>query len=434
MSASNCNIDCNFCNSPANHISEANDALVSNNPQNFLLNWPRLNSQIHPSATDIVRNGTLQDQFHLTRPHLGTIPVESLPTSAVNPSQKKGKGRSYHAQKGCTYHATKGAKRKAMSHTFLAARKTAVRFPAKLMQVLSSKQCEHIIAWTRNGSCFVIKKPSLLVKEVLPFYFKEAKYTSFTRKLHRWGFVKTNLKDSSNTQTIYFHKYFQRGDPDLCEKMDCSNRGGPRRHLPATDTGGKMAESGRRSDYNLRSKPNLSSAGAFEAPIINSCSPQITLFERSFQDEQSNNHEVQGLDIHSGSNYTQHANMLSISAHEMRHNQKVTGSNFQRMKRQEQHHRSRRLGERNMEHLTRQGQQLDSDQVSFANDLSSDGMIILRAAYEFMISLSAMRRQGGISTDAACDQFTSQVEQQRKRTQIRPREASHSSTMTAPSA
>ncbi len=104
------------------------------------------------------------------------------------------------------------------------------------------------------------------------------------------------------------------------------------------------------------------------------------------------------------------------------------------MKRQEQNHRCRRLGETNMENVTRQGQHPNSEQVSFANDLSSDGLIILRAAYEFKESLSAMRRKGRISTDAAINQFISQVEQQRQQTKIRPRKAFLSSTMTAPSA
>ncbi len=51
------------------------------------------------------------------------------------------------------------------------------------MQVLSSGRYDHIISWTPDGLSFVVKKPSLLVSDVLPLYFKEVKYTSFTRKV-----------------------------------------------------------------------------------------------------------------------------------------------------------------------------------------------------------------------------------------------------------
>lgn len=98
-------------------------------------------------------------------------------------------------------------------------RQKATRFPVKLMQILSAGQYEHIISWTPDGLSFVVKKPSLLVNEVLPFHFKEVKYSSFTRKLHRWGFVKI-LRGKE--LSAYFHKNFRRGDFDLCTQMHCS--------------------------------------------------------------------------------------------------------------------------------------------------------------------------------------------------------------------
>lgn len=102
-------------------------------------------------------------------------------------------------------------------------RKKATRFPVKLMQMLSAGQFEHIISWTPDGLSFVVKKPSLLVDEVLPLYFKEVKYTSFTRKLHRWGFVKI-LRGKE--LSAYLHKNFQRGNLRLCEQMHCSKTSG----------------------------------------------------------------------------------------------------------------------------------------------------------------------------------------------------------------
>lgn len=98
-------------------------------------------------------------------------------------------------------------------------RQKATRFPVKLMQVLSSGRYDHIISWTPDGLSFVVKKPSLLVSDVLPLYFKEVKYTSFTRKLHRWGFVKI-LRGKE--LSAYFHKSFRRGDFDGATQMHCS--------------------------------------------------------------------------------------------------------------------------------------------------------------------------------------------------------------------
>jgi hypothetical protein len=102
-------------------------------------------------------------------------------------------------------------------------RQKATRFPVKLMQILSSGQHENIISWTPDGLSFVVKKPTLLVSDVLPSYFKEVKYSSFTRKLHRWGFVKI-LRGKE--VSAYFHKNFRRGDFEFCAQMNCKSSPG----------------------------------------------------------------------------------------------------------------------------------------------------------------------------------------------------------------
>jgi len=86
------------------------------------------------------------------------------------------------------------------------------------MHILSSDAHQHILSWSHDGNSFVVKNPKLLVSEVLPNYFKEAKYSSFTRKLHRWGFIKI-LRGKE--LTAYFHKQFRRGNYDLCTRITC---------------------------------------------------------------------------------------------------------------------------------------------------------------------------------------------------------------------
>mmetsp|Transcript_7914 Transcript_7914/g.10065 ORF Transcript_7914/g.10065 Transcript_7914/m.10065 type:complete len:529 (+) Transcript_7914:121-1707(+) len=97
-------------------------------------------------------------------------------------------------------------------------RTKAIRFPVKLMNVLSCGKYEDIIAWNPDGLSFMVKKPDELVEKVLSLHFKEVKYTSFTRKLHRWGFVKI-LR--GNELSTYCHKNFRKDDYCQCERMRC---------------------------------------------------------------------------------------------------------------------------------------------------------------------------------------------------------------------
>ena len=86
------------------------------------------------------------------------------------------------------------------------------------MKVLSTKRYNHIISWTPDGKSFSILRPKAFATEILPNYFKEAKYSSFTRKLHRWGFQR-HLRGSETG--AFFHKHFQRDRLDLLDLMSC---------------------------------------------------------------------------------------------------------------------------------------------------------------------------------------------------------------------
>jgi hypothetical protein len=94
------------------------------------------------------------------------------------------------------------------------------------MKVLSCKEYAHIIAWTPSGLTFDILKPRAFTKEVLPVHFKTAKYSSFIRKLHRWGFAK-HYRDHREETGTFCHKNFQSGRLDLAETMRPSARNLP---------------------------------------------------------------------------------------------------------------------------------------------------------------------------------------------------------------
>jgi HSF-type DNA-binding len=101
------------------------------------------------------------------------------------------------------------------------------------MKVLSCSDYEHIICWTPSGMSFSIEKPKLFTAEILPEHFKTAKYSSFTRKLHRWGFMRHYRGIEAGA---FFHSDFQKGRIDLVEKMSCYKLDGPVDAAPAVET------------------------------------------------------------------------------------------------------------------------------------------------------------------------------------------------------
>jgi len=93
-------------------------------------------------------------------------------------------------------------------------RRRVLPFPLKLMQILEDDEFSDIISWMPNGKTFIILRPKAFVNKVLPNNFKSVQYTSFTRKLLRWGF--SRCEDGTGE---FSHPNFQRGRFDLVEKM-----------------------------------------------------------------------------------------------------------------------------------------------------------------------------------------------------------------------
>lgn len=99
-------------------------------------------------------------------------------------------------------------------------KRRARTFPEKLMQAMMEYATnEDAVAWLPDGKSFVIVDADKLVKDVLNPVFKQCKYASFVRKLHRWGFVRL----TSGTGTDCFHHpLFQNGRKDLVSKISCA--------------------------------------------------------------------------------------------------------------------------------------------------------------------------------------------------------------------
>ena len=91
---------------------------------------------------------------------------------------------------------------------------------AQLMEILSDPANEEYIAWLPHGCSFRVHNRARFLNEILPPHYKnkKIKYTSFTRKLSRWDFVR--LSSGPDTGAFY-HKLFQRDNPKLVRRMFC---------------------------------------------------------------------------------------------------------------------------------------------------------------------------------------------------------------------
>ena len=96
-------------------------------------------------------------------------------------------------------------------------------FPYELMNLLSNPLFEDSITWTNNGHAFIIINYDIFAKKYYSLYHKNSGKIlkrSFTRKLNRWGFKMCTKQGPY--QGIYYHEYFKRDDPKLCENMRCN--------------------------------------------------------------------------------------------------------------------------------------------------------------------------------------------------------------------
>merc|ERR1719253_1639138 len=91
-----------------------------------------------------------------------------------------------------------------------------VPFPGKLLEVLYRSDLADSIVWMSHGRAFIVKKPKLFTTDVLPRFFKQTKFLSFTRQLNLWGFKRISRGLDAG---CYYHELFLRGRPYLAMRM-----------------------------------------------------------------------------------------------------------------------------------------------------------------------------------------------------------------------
>jgi HSF-type DNA-binding len=75
------------------------------------------------------------------------------------------------------------------------------------MEILSTEEYHDIICWLPHGKGFLIVDKTRFANDVLPKHFKQAKYTSFTRKLNRWYVFPWYENGQSNRSNQFYHFY-----------------------------------------------------------------------------------------------------------------------------------------------------------------------------------------------------------------------------------
>jgi hypothetical protein len=75
------------------------------------------------------------------------------------------------------------------------------------------------VAWLPDGKSFIVRHPDDFTRKVLPKFFKSTKFSSFTRKLYRWGFRQVNRGIGPDDPIIFGNEWFQRNDAELMTKM-----------------------------------------------------------------------------------------------------------------------------------------------------------------------------------------------------------------------
>jgi hypothetical protein len=95
------------------------------------------------------------------------------------------------------------------------------------------------ISWTDDGHAFTVRDRAQFVKTLLPLFFRGAKFSSFTRKLYRWGFRQICIPKGQNNkdrEMFFGHEHFQRDDKSLMAHMRSVTAAGTRRAIAALST------------------------------------------------------------------------------------------------------------------------------------------------------------------------------------------------------
>ena len=95
--------------------------------------------------------------------------------------------------------------------------RSIIPFPEKLLEILNDESVPpDIISWRPHGRSFKVERADLFCKNIMSKFFRQSKYTSFTRQLNLWGFRRITCGTDAGS---YYHEFFLRGLPHLAHRM-----------------------------------------------------------------------------------------------------------------------------------------------------------------------------------------------------------------------
>lgn len=106
-------------------------------------------------------------------------------------------------------------------------------FPLRLHALLSDVETTgqtDIISWQPHGRCFVVHKTDEFVEKLLPQYFNQTKWSSFQRQLNLYSFERIS---AGVDRGGYYHRYFLRGEPALCNSIPRTKVKGTKFRVPS---------------------------------------------------------------------------------------------------------------------------------------------------------------------------------------------------------
>jgi hypothetical protein len=202
----------------------------SSNVDNLAQNQAPLGTQVRPiRQLATVQNNTgsmqnLQQEYEMQKRQLQQQNQMQQSQALNNPLSHFLNGAKNSAQlagtKGDNSQCETVAKSQPKAaHPMPSKRARTKTFPEKLMQAMLDNGDDSIVAWLPDGKSFVVVDADLFCSKVL----KESKYSSFVRKLHRWGFMR--LTSGTGTDCFY-HPLFQKKQKDLASTIHCLSRTG----------------------------------------------------------------------------------------------------------------------------------------------------------------------------------------------------------------
>jgi hypothetical protein len=88
----------------------------------------------------------------------------------------------------------------------------------KMLDYAEQNNISDVVSWSnKDGRRFAIHDKKAFKSKILPRYFNDIKFTSFTKQMRRWGFVA--YQGARRNIMSFSHPMFIRGDRERCKRM-----------------------------------------------------------------------------------------------------------------------------------------------------------------------------------------------------------------------